>query len=217
MASFPTPKYSHLSQHDFERLYEPAEDTFLMLDAIEKDIQIIQSIEPLICLEVGPGSGIIITFLATILGPKIFYFASDKNNHASISTKKCGIENKVNINVCTDDLISSLKSRLKGSVDILLFNPPYVVTPSAEVGGTSLSSSWAGGENGRQVIDQFLPIATELVSAKGMIYLLVIKENNPDEIMDLMKSFGFESNVVIQRRTGPEYLSVLRFSRCSDV
>lgn len=213
MTLYATPKYSHLTESDFEKLYEPAEDTFLMLDALEKDHQFIRDNKPLICLEVGPGSGLIITFLATVLGPNLLYFASDINNDASLSTQQCGIENKVDVNVTTDSLLNSMRSRLKDKVDVLLFNPPYVVTPSDEVGSTSLSASWAGGIDGREVIDKFLKVAVSTLSEKGILYLLLLKENKPDEIVELLVSSGFESSLIIQRRTGPEHLSVYRFTR----
>ena len=40
--------------------------------------------------------------------------------------------------------------------DIILFNPPYVPTPDDEIQGNDIEVSWAGGTNGRRVIDRFL-------------------------------------------------------------
>jgi len=49
----PTPELSHLSAQDFEHVYEPAEDTFILLDALEQDAEELKALHPVVCLEVG--------------------------------------------------------------------------------------------------------------------------------------------------------------------
>ena len=62
------------------------------------------------------------------------------------------------------DLASALLPRLQHSVTWLLFNPPYVPTPDDEVGrGTGIEAAWAGGVDGRRVIDRFLPQMAQLL------------------------------------------------------
>ena len=49
----PTPDFSHLSAAEFESVYEPAEDSFLLLDAIEAELPELIRLRPEVCVEVG--------------------------------------------------------------------------------------------------------------------------------------------------------------------
>ncbi|OTF72837.1 hemK methyltransferase family member 2-like protein [Euroglyphus maynei] len=110
----------------FQNVYEPAEDTFLLLDALEQDLESIIKLKPLICLEIGSGSGTVITSLAKTLGPnECFYLATDLNSQALECTRKCFQYNTDtdNVHSIRCDLSRAFRSRLLP--DLILFNPPY--------------------------------------------------------------------------------------------
>ncbi|KAK3783899.1 hypothetical protein RRG08_042832, partial [Elysia crispata] len=168
---------------------------------------------PCFCLEVGSGSGICITFLAQILNSSATFFCTDINPKAVEMTMATALKNGRTVEPILCNLTNALEQRLKGKVDVLLFNPPYVVTPSDEVASGGIEASWAGGIKGREVTDKFLPKVASLLSPDGAFYLVVIKENDPDDIEQLMKSYGLSMKCLGSRRAGREYLSILRFAR----
>ncbi|XP_064597642.1 methyltransferase N6AMT1-like isoform X2 [Liolophura sinensis] len=254
----PTPDISHLASADYQNVYEPAEDSFVLLDALEKEAEYLKNLGPSVCLEVGLGSGICVTFLGQLLGSGCLYVGTDINPQAAKVSHQTAQRNGVSLEPVITDLVSALSPRLHGCVDVMIFNPPYVVTPSEEVGGTGIEASWAGGIKGREVTDRLLPDVNKLLSPGGAFYLLIIKENDKggafylliikendkgwcsvcyylkllspggafylliikendkDDLARVMKSSGFSTTVVLSRRSGPEFLSVLKFVRHSS-
>jgi methylase of polypeptide subunit release factors len=55
--------------------------------------------------------------------------------------------------VVQTDILEGLSTRLRGQVDLLVCNPPYVATEAAEVGARDLSAAWAGGPQGLAVTE----------------------------------------------------------------
>ncbi|KAL1737505.1 S-adenosyl-L-methionine-dependent methyltransferase [Schizophyllum commune] len=210
----PTPDTSHLSAIDFESVYEPAEDTFLLLDALEADATALRDMKPTIALEIGSGSGCVSAFLGKIL-PGVPILCADINLHACKCTRQTGFKNQVMLEPINASFASPLRSRLKNSVDILLFNPPYVPTESEEAyyaqSGMTLPGSWAGGTDGMQVTDLFLPDVPDLLSPRGRFYLVAVKQNNIQDIASRMGVMGLDCETVLQRRAGREHLFILRF------
>ena len=83
-----------------------------------------------------------------------------------------------------------------------------------KVVSNELSCSWAGGLQGRKVIDRFLlNTVPTLLSRNGILYLITMKENNINEIFHQLKVMGFHMQIVLQRKCGIENLMALRITR----
>jgi release factor glutamine methyltransferase len=211
----PTPSTSHVS---FDNIYEPAEDSYLLLDTLSstQEISWLQSRFPPttscpLIAEIGTGSGVIVAFLAAqariifgredllVLGVDVNVGAcsattqtvgkavTDSQSSASYLASICG------------DLTSSI---LSGSLDVLVFNPPYVPTvelpslPSAGIDVRSafeadshlLSLSYAGGIDGMETTYRLLRALPTVLSKPGVAYVLLCAQNKPEDVKSFVKS-----------------------------
>ncbi|XP_012266535.2 methyltransferase N6AMT1 [Athalia rosae] len=204
----------NLTKKDLETVYEPSEDSFLLIDALELDLENLKSKKPGLCLEIGSGSGVVITALAKALGHFFasFFMAIDINPNACKITKRIGRDNFVDINVVQMDLVNLLNKT--NIFDIVIFNPPYVVTESLEVLDERLiSKTWAGGHDGREVMDRLFAHIPNMLSPNGIFYLVTIKENNPTSIINMFNHWNMKGEIISERKVRGEHLHILRFTR----
>ncbi|CAO1625861.1 unnamed protein product [Parajaminaea phylloscopi] len=229
----PTPSLSHLSRDDFLNVYEPAEDTFILLDALEQDAAELQGTDgrhrhrPRLVVEIGSGSGCVSAFIATILGDQqAAYICTDINPKAANCTDRTGAANKASLQPVLTSTVTALAPRLQtGLVDLLLFNPPYVpTTPEEEEQAqrdAAISGSWAGGSTGTRLLDELLDDVAglgkggveTLLAPGGRFYFIAIKQNDPDALVSRLEAKGLPAKVVLSRRAGREHLFVIRAQR----
>ncbi|KAH8066329.1 protein methyltransferase [Aureococcus anophagefferens] len=213
------PSLDHASFADWDAVYEPAEDTFLLLDALFAERSSLRALGDATVVEVGPGSGVVSAYVAALLAaqaPRVV--CVDVNPRACALSARTAAANGARVDVVRGDLATRVRRRpsaarkasrgarrclARGSVDVLVFNPPNVPTPRAEVGGAGIEASWAGGDRGREVLDRLLPDVTRALSPRGRFYVVVVEENDPDDIARILAADGLERTTVATKRVGP--------------
>ena len=266
MPMLPTPSTSHI---DTNLIYEPAEDSFLLIDTISSASEIFflsrrfhpqdslsssRTASPFI-IEIGIGSGVIIAFITAqaekifgrcdilTLGTDINLFATQAAGetirhalqdgaNASEEVKHVKSMSAQYLSSCVGDLGSPL---VHGSVDVILFNPPYVPTtqvpdvPSEKSmsndspqtytdGSDLLALSWAGGDQGMEVTNRLLEQIPDLLNPKrGVAYFLLCSQNRPGDVMDRVNAWGNQWSAEIVGSSGKtagwENLVILRIAR----
>lgn len=215
-------------------------------------------------VEVGTGSGVVLAFTAAqsqhIFGRQdILTLGVDVNRNACLATRETVTtairserqkqsesspisENPlqtIHVASITGDLCTALRP---GSVDVLLFNPPYVPTeelprlPSESDNDPSISQTmsrsakfesdsfflsltYAGGADGMETTNRLLDAIPGVLSARGVAYVLLCKQNRPDEVMARIRAWGgwnAESVGSSGMQAGWEKLVIVRIWRQTD-
>jgi release factor glutamine methyltransferase len=234
----PTPSTNHVS---FSTIYEPAEDSYLLLDTLSSPTETAflsarfnppQSNSSPLILEVGTGSGVVLAFLTANAGVifgrrNLLTLGTDVNRNACLASAETvriavikGNEDRdagnegsnqgpgLHLDCLTADLCTTLRP---GSVDVLVFNPPYVPTaelprlPSAaEIADSSgikkeesygrdsalLSLSYAGGKDGMEITRRLLEDLPRVLSERGVAYILFCAQNKIEDVKMLVGSWG---------------------------
>ncbi len=175
-----------------EEVYQPAEDTYLLLRAALAEAGLADRV-----LEIGCGSG----FISLELGPKVArLLATDINPHAVRAARARGIE------VIRADLFKGIK----GKFDLILFNAPYLPTQPKERTGQWIDYALDGGENGRQTVDRFIEDLAGHLRPGGRALLLISSLTGLAEVLRTAKAAGFTAEVVADEGCFFERLYVLR-------
>lgn len=221
-------------------MYEPSDDTYLLCDALLSDALRLRGAT--LVIELGPGSGTVSTCLLDILrggrggsgederhlSPPAIVVAVDVSRDAcrvTLSTAAAaGVGSR--LDAIQGDLLGALAPRLYNAVDVFIFNPPYVPTPDEEVPVPVLAAStdplpaaWAGGENGRVVIDRALSLCAATLrrpsqhgDVGGTAYWVLVEENDPKDVATRLAADGLDCAIVATRRAANELLHILRIS-----
>ena len=215
--------------NDFLNVYEPAEDTFLLIDSIELELENLNSksyfnnIEKINSIELGCGNGLVsCCFLSKLkslnLKNNINHYCLDINKDAINLTKNLLTHYKFDQN--TSFIESNLFEKIdkKEIFDIIIFNPPYVTTDSEEyeraLKEKDIYAAWAGGKKGSQTINKFVEQLDGRINDKSIIFLLLSKENDYNSIINNIKiKYGLDYELLMRKQFKNERLAVFKFSK----
>jgi release factor glutamine methyltransferase len=189
------------------QVYEPAEDTFLLLDAID--------IKPGdMVFEVGTGTGIIGLYCA-MRGADVV--CSDINPFAIELSKRNYLINqnllKGNFEVRTGDLFSVLDKIEK--FDKIIFNPPYLPTkPKDLVDGSGwFDKAVDGGADGLFQTQKFIEHVSNYLKKEGFGYFVFSSLTDPKKLKKIIDKNGFHLKILKSCRFNDEELIIHRVQK----
>ena len=182
------------------KVYDPAEDSFLLLEAVSMD-----SGDNV--LELGTGCALLALecarqgrkVICTDINPFAVRLARNnikKNQHLL----------KDFIEVRKGDLFSVIK---KGEIfDIIMFNPPYLPTSIEEKVDQWFDMATDGGKGGLIVTKRFLKDVRAYLSSNGRAYFVFSSLSDRSKLEEYLKKETLRYDVVLSRRFHDESLDI---------
>jgi len=184
--------------HILEDVYEPAEDTFLLAKnlRVNRDDSV---------LDLGTGCGILAILAAKRARAVV---AIDINPYAvycaKINAKLNGVGRKMNI--LQGDVFQPV--RKDKQFDLVLFNTPYL--PSEEKDQkTWIEKAWAGGLDGRGLIDRFLSDVPEYLEMDGRILLVQSTLSDVDKTLKTFRKVGLKAKITATEKVAFETIVMI--------
>lgn len=167
---------------DYDYIYEPREDSYLLLNFIRENKQLFYRKK---ILDVGTGSGILAReasrYSDDVLAVDINRRAVNKLKGGKFSVK------------CSD-----LFSKVKSKFDIILFNPPYLPKDDGEPGEVSLAL--CGGSHGYEIIERFLKGLNGHLKNEGFALLVFSSLTDRSMVDNLIYKYGFSFDLIDAKR-----------------
>ena len=199
------PKKVYFKDHVFlvdEHVYEPAEDTFLLAEkmTVTEDDTV---------LDMGTGCGI----LAVLAAEKAkSVLAVDINPYAiqcaSRNAETNGVKERIEFR--HGDLFQPINPNENFS--LILFNAPYLPSEPDEE-KSWVGKAWAGGSNGRKVIDRFVMDAPSFLAAGGKIQLVQSSLSDVNRTIKMFSERNLRAMVVAQVKVAFERIVLVEAKR----
>lgn len=173
-------------------IYQPAEDSYLLEEQVKK------LAKGKSFLDMGAGSGIQSKAAKSVHAKSIL--AADINPEAVKHLKSLKI----------NSVQSNLFSKVKGTFDIIAFNPPYLPRDEQEPKDSQLATT--GGKRGDEIIIKFLKQSVKHLNPNGIILLVLSSLTPKDKIIPLLHKLRLSHSILSSQKMFMETLEVWKIA-----
>jgi len=192
--------YKDLEFNTHPDVYDPAEDTYLILDVLD-----FNSNDKI--FEIGAGCGIIGLYCAKkgadVVCSDINPFSTDlvRENYERNKDKIKG-----SIDIRQGDLFSVLQSKEK--FDLIIFNPPYLPSKKEDLTGGWFDKAVDGGIDGLSAINRFIDGLSKHLEKGGRSYFIFSSLSDRKKLEKIISKNNFKSEVLMSNKFIGETLDV---------